>query len=291
MQQVTNNVMTETLWRGCNPSFVVTSAGVVVIDTPQLPTRAVQMRRDAEQHGLIRYVINTEHHVDHVFGNFFFRGAGELVQQARLAELSMQPSPDLDPYSYAAEAVPMNDPDGAKLLPSRAEFYDAIWNADITFGDRLTFRVGGHDFELLHTPGHTPGQTAVLCPQERVLFTGDTLFVGCQTWLMTSDVYMWLEALDQLADLDVDVVVPGHGSPTTLEHLKVQRSVLFEWVSRVADVVARGWTREEAMARLRVTPDLPVDVGQEYMMEHVQTNNVGALYDQLTCDPKPSHAT
>ena len=65
MQQVTDNVFTTTKVRGCNPSFVVTSDGVVVVDTPQLPTKAVAMRALAEDHGPIRYVINTEHHVDH----------------------------------------------------------------------------------------------------------------------------------------------------------------------------------------------------------------------------------
>ena len=66
---VTPNIYTTTKLRGCNPSFVTTSDGVVVIDTPQLPTRAVAMRAEAESHGPIRYLINTEHHVDHIFGN------------------------------------------------------------------------------------------------------------------------------------------------------------------------------------------------------------------------------
>ena len=64
MEQVTPSVFTQTKLRGCNPSFVVTSDGVVVIDTPQLPTRAVAMRTEAESHGPIRYLINTEHHVE-----------------------------------------------------------------------------------------------------------------------------------------------------------------------------------------------------------------------------------
>ena len=55
------------------------------------------------------------------------------------------------------------------------------------YGD-LTLHVGAHTFNLLWTPGHTPGQTTVHVPEERVAFTGDTLFSGCQTWLMTSDV-------------------------------------------------------------------------------------------------------
>ena len=43
-EQVTANVYTNTRLRGCNPNFVTTADGVVVIDTPQLPTKAVAMR-------------------------------------------------------------------------------------------------------------------------------------------------------------------------------------------------------------------------------------------------------
>ena len=55
LERVTPNIYTTTKLRGCNPSFVTTSDGVVVIDTPQLPTRAVAMRAEAESHGPIRY--------------------------------------------------------------------------------------------------------------------------------------------------------------------------------------------------------------------------------------------
>ena len=44
MEQVTSRIFAETKVRGCNPCFVKTSKGPVVIDTPQLPTKAVAMR-------------------------------------------------------------------------------------------------------------------------------------------------------------------------------------------------------------------------------------------------------
>ena len=96
MEQVTPNIFTNTKLRGCNPSFVTTSAGVVVIDTPQLPTRAVAMRKEAETHGPIRYLINTENHVDHIFGNWWFRGAGEVVNHRALYDIFMDSNASLD---------------------------------------------------------------------------------------------------------------------------------------------------------------------------------------------------
>lgn len=282
MERVTPRVFTTTRLRGCNPSFVATSEGVVVIDTPQLPTRAVAMRREAEGHGPIRYLINTEHHVDHIFGNYFFKGAGTVVEHRGLFDNFMVPTPDLDPYAYALEAIPTDDPEAAGIVPDRETYYADPNKGTVVFTGDLTLRVGDHTFNLLYTPGHTPGQVAVHVPEERVVFTGDTIFCECQTWLMTSNVDQWLESLERIRQLDVDILVPGHGPVTTLRYIETQRSVLLDWKAAVAAAVAKGWTREETIARVRFDERYPVDVGQGYMMDHIQTLNAASLWDKLT---------
>jgi cyclase len=282
VEQVTENVFTTTKIRGCNPSFVVTSAGVVVVDTPQLPTKAVEMRREAESRGAICYVINTEHHVDHIFGNFYFKGAGTVVQHQGVYDNFMVATPDLDPFNYAAEAVPTDDPDGAALFPDRDEYYTDPNSGELVFKADLDLRLGGHTLHLIHTPGHTPGQVAVYVPRERVVFTGDTVFSECQTWLMTSDVNQWLASLDVVAGLDVDHIVPGHGPVTTKKYLATQRAVLLDWLSAVATAVAKGWSREETISRVNFAERYPVDVGQAYMMDHIQTLNAASLWDKMT---------
>ena len=282
MERVTPHVFTTTRLRGCNPSFVTTSQGVVVIDTPQLPTRAVAMRREAESHGPIRYLINTEHHVDHIFGNYFFNGAGTVVEHRGLFDNFMVPTPDLDPYAYALEAIPTDDPEAASIIPDRETYYADPNKGTVVFTGDLTLRVGDHTFNLLYTPGHTPGQVAVHVPEERVVFTGDTIFCECQTWLMTSNVDQWLESLERIRQLDVDILVPGHGPVTTLKYIETQRSVLLDWKAAVAAAVAKGWSRDETVARVRFDERYPVDVGQGYMMDHIQTLNAASLWDKLT---------
>ena len=282
MEQVTPSVFTNTKLRGCNPSYVVTSDGVVVIDTPQLPTRAVAMRKEAEAHGSIRYLINTEHHVDHIFGNYFFKGAGAVVEHQGVYDNFMVVTPDLDPYEYAREAIPTDDPDGTAIYPERAEYYANPNKGTIVFTGDLTLRVGATTFQLLHTPGHTPGQIAVYVPEERVVFTGDTVFCECQTWLMTSNVNQWIDALDRIGALDVDHVVPGHGPVTTLAYLHTPRANLLDWKAAVADAVAKGWSREETIARVNFAERYPVDIGQGYMMSHIQTLNAASLWDKFT---------
>jgi len=282
MENVTPNVFTTTKLRGCNPSFVTTSDGVVVIDTPQLPTKAVEMRKLAEAHGPIRYLINTEHHVDHIFGNYWFKGAGAVVEHQGVYDNFMVVTPDLDPYAYALEAIPADDPDGAGTTPDRDTYFADPNKGTIVFTGDLTLKVGDHTFHLLHTPGHTPGQIAVYVPEERAVFTGDTIFSECATWLMTSDVDQWVVALDRIRALDVDRVIPGHGPVTTREYLYTQRAMLLEWKTAVAVAIAKGWSREETVARVSFAERYPVDIGQGYMMDYIQTLNAGTLYDKLT---------
>ncbi len=291
MQHVTGRVFTDTTLRGCNPNYVVTSDGVVVIDTPQLPTRAVAMRAEAESHGPIRYVINTEHHVDHIFGNYYFKGAGTVVNHRALWERFMVVFPELDPFAYAYESIPGDNPKGTDLdgpeavalWPDRDEYYRHPNKGTIVFTGDLTLHVGDRTFQLLHTPGHTPGQLAVYVPEEGVVFTGDTVFSGCQTWLMTSNVAQWIDALERIRSLDVEMIVPGHGPVVGKQYLDVQRSHLMEWKTAVATAIAKGWSREETVARVDFSETFgPVDIGQGYMMGYIQTLNAGSLYDKLT---------
>ena len=215
------------------------------------------MRQEAESHGPIRYLINTENHVDHIFGNYWFRGAGEIVNHKALWDIFMDPKAALDPFDYALEAIPSDDPEGAALLPDRDAYYADLPRGTVVFTGDLTLKVGDHTIHCLWTPGHTPGQLAVHVPEERVVFTGDTIFSGCQTWLMTSNVDQWIEALERIRALpDVDHLVPGHGPVVTLDYVNTQRQVLLQWKGAVAEAVAKGWTREETIERVRFDDDV-----------------------------------
>jgi len=70
------------------------------------------------------------------------------------------------------------------------------------------------DFEVIPTPGHTPGATAYLWDsgQHRFLFTGDTIYLGEGGWvaavLESSDRGTYIESLELIRELDFDVLVP-----------------------------------------------------------------------------------
>jgi cyclase len=78
-------------------------------------------------------------------------------------------------------------------------------------------------------------------------------------------------------------VIPGHGPVQPIEYVQTQRAVLMTWKAAVADAVAKGWSRDETIARVRFDEAFgPVDVGQGYMMDHIQNNNAGSLWDKLS---------
>lgn len=282
MERVTDNVFAETKIRGCNPGYVVTNEGVIVIDTPQLPTRALGMLREIEEKGPIRYLINTEHHVDHIFGNYFFRGKGIVVSHEEVHKEFMRVTHQINPLAYAREAIPTDDPEGAAFFPDEKTYYADPNKPTVTFRGDLTIRLGRHTFKLISTPGHTKGQIAVFIPEEKVVFTGDTIFNNCQTWMHEADPDEWLKSLKYLESLDVAFIVPGHGPVCTKKYISVQSAFIREWVTAVALGISKGWSKEECIQRISFLDRFPVDIGQEFMGPKVQEMNVTALYDYLT---------
>lgn len=91
--------------------------------------------------------------------------------------------------------------------------------------------VGELKFHVIHTPGHTPGGVCFYCPEQKVLFSGDTLFKGTIGNLSFSTArpnQMW-PSLAKLASLPPDTkVFPGHGEATTIGHEK--------WLGRAEEI-------------------------------------------------------
>jgi hydroxyacylglutathione hydrolase len=85
-------------------------------------------------------------------------------------------------------------------------------------GDSLT--LGGAEFQILETPGHTQGSISLLIPAENKLIAGDTLFLDSigRTDLPGGNPRQILQSIhDKLLPLDDQVIViPGHGPNTTI---------------------------------------------------------------------------
>ena len=90
-------------------------------------------------------------------------------------------------------------------------------------------RLGDHEIQVLHTPGHSPG--SVTLKVEDVLFTGDTLFAGScgRTDLRGGSYEQIMQSLKRLGELKGDFhVCPGHEATSTLERERRSNPFLME---------------------------------------------------------------
>lgn len=91
----------------------------------------------------------------------------------------------------------------------------------LTDGQKITD--GGLTYEVLHTPGHSPGCACFYFAAEDVLFTGDTLFAGSvgRTDLPGGNSRTLARSLARLATLpDSTLLYPGHGPDSTMAQEK-----------------------------------------------------------------------
>jgi glyoxylase-like metal-dependent hydrolase (beta-lactamase superfamily II) len=84
-------------------------------------------------------------------------------------------------------------------------------------GERLT--VGDRTWEVVHTPGHSPGHICLWNAADRLLCSGDHLLqlvsppVTFERGFETDPMGSYLESLDRVATLGPELVLPGHGPP------------------------------------------------------------------------------
>lgn len=281
MEQLTKNVYTETKIRGCNPSIVFTKEGSVFIDTAQWITPLLQMRKFALDRGPIKYLINTESHIDHIFGNHWFTDECPVIGHEKILDTfwKIPPANKMTTYEYSLDIIKNQDPEGLKFMPSADDYI--VNPPSITFNDRMSLRLGDHTFALYYTPGHSDANISVFVPEERVVFVGDTVFSDCQIWLHSCDPDALFDSLNFLSTLDADYIVPGHGPVINKEGLIEQIAFLHEWFAAVANGIAKGWDKEECVENISFATKCPVDIGQEDAMDYIQTSNVRVVYDYL----------
>jgi glyoxylase-like metal-dependent hydrolase (beta-lactamase superfamily II) len=94
-----------------------------------------------------------------------------------------------------------------------------------------TLNIGRNEFEILLTPGHSPGSICIHWSREKMLFCGDLVFMRSvgRADLPGGNVKELKRSLERISQLHVDVIVPGHG-PAIVGEEEVQAN--FEFVNK-----------------------------------------------------------
>jgi glyoxylase-like metal-dependent hydrolase (beta-lactamase superfamily II) len=192
-----------------NLGLVVTPAGALLIDSGASFQGARQIHEAVR--GVtaqpVRWVINTGSQDHRWLGNDYFRtqGAELIAHAAAEADLRERGNDQLQ----ALRAVLGTKADGTvPVLPTRW-----LQRSD----ERL--ELGGVAIELKHRGGaHTPGDLLVWLPAQRVLFSGDTVYVDRLLGVLpVSRSKAWLETFGAIEALNPERIVPGHGRVCTLD--------------------------------------------------------------------------
>ena len=186
-----------------NAGFVVTPAGVVVVDalgSPALATELVaQIRKITDKP--VTHVIVTHYHADHIYGLQAFKALGaRIIAHGAAREYLNSDTARLRLEASREELAPWVN-DDTRLV-----------EADEWLAADKTLVVGGTEFRIkIVGPSHTPEDLVVYLPKEKVLFAGDLVFRSRIPDVGKADSQHWIAALKTLLTFDASVIVPGHG--------------------------------------------------------------------------------
>ena len=203
----------------CNNGWVDLGDDLLLIDA-NMPGRAdaflTEVRKTSNKP--IRFLVNTHHHGDHIYGNrpIYERTGATIVSCSEMIE-------ELRRYETGTfGGAPGRWEQVAKLRPDVAA--TPILCPKLTYERRLVIEGSARRVELLHlTWGHTRGDTAVWLPEEKVLFTGDLVANGPFNIVRDGEMRQWPEFLERLEALRPKIVCPGHGEHAGADLLRRQR--------------------------------------------------------------------
>jgi glyoxylase-like metal-dependent hydrolase (beta-lactamase superfamily II) len=186
-----------------NAGFVVTPAGVVVIDalgTPSLGAMLLKHIRSVTAQPIVK-VITTHYHADHIYGLQVFKELGAEI------------------IAPAGANTYLTSPNAAERLEERRFSLDP-WVNDRTYlvtpnvllTQSTEYELDGVKLVVTLVGGaHSDGDLTVYVEPDRVLFSGDIIFEGRVAYLGDADTKHWLEVLQKMETAQLVALIPGHG--------------------------------------------------------------------------------
>ena len=178
----------------CN-TYVIRGSSGIIID-PGSAQFLPELMRDLDKDGInpkdIDLIVNTHLHGDHCWAN-------EAFKEFSGARINIHP---LQKDFYDVTVIETSGFFGLQHVDFEED--------DCLDSNRLS--AGGMEFELIHSPGHSPDSICFYCPKDRILICGDVIFnenTG-RVDLPGGSANELTESIERLSQLGIEYLLPGH---------------------------------------------------------------------------------
>lgn len=209
-------------------------------------------------------VINTHADGDHCWGNQLFKDRHIVASQACIDQMHHYHPRSLHALKHAGRVLQYLPVCGihhfGQYMHRMFEPYD-FRGIQITvpqqgFSSQRVLRVNGVELVLIEMgPAHTDGDLIVHVPERRVAYCGDLLFVGVTPVMWAGPVGALTTGLHSLKQMDVDVLVPGHGPLATRQDVQTVIDYWHCMQDQVRACFLRGMTPMEAATSILLGAD------------------------------------
>jgi glyoxylase-like metal-dependent hydrolase (beta-lactamase superfamily II) len=291
-------------WGESNAALITGRGSSLLVDTLwDLPRTRIMLDAFHPQidGAPIEHLVNTHGDGDHWFGNQLV-GAGQVIstkpamhQMKRhgpadmkklhkvirlFRTLSFLPLPHRSDWRVAATYL-----DGMVRPFDFSKIRPVLPNT--TFTGKLQVDVGGRPVQLIEVgPAHTMGDLVVFLPEDRILMSGDIVFLGCTPVAWEGSARNWIRACQRLLDLPVDRVVPGHGPLTDLAGIDAVRKYWQFLRAAVKQHFDHGRSWYEAALRIARSDEFQKQPFAQWDGRERIAINVHIIYRKLLSRPR-----
>lgn len=249
-----------------NTTVIIGEREVLVVDSCYMPSSArediAQIRQWTDKP--VRYLLNTHWHYDHTMGNGVYAEAFPGLSIIAQAETRKQ----IEGYNpgwfarfprrveiFRQRLESGKDTSGraltetekrefekaiAGVAPVQAEFSKLVDRfPNVTFMSEMTVNVGNREVQIKHLGrGNTAGDTIVYLPKEKILIAGDLLDHPVP-YLGGGYPSELVRTLKQMATIDAQTFVPGHGEVLRGDYARAYLNQVIEFVQLIVAGVSR----------------------------------------------------
>jgi glyoxylase-like metal-dependent hydrolase (beta-lactamase superfamily II) len=259
------------LYAEVGAAVIATPEGAVVVDTAPFPQEAREIREFALRRCRrgIRYVINTHHHADHIYGSYLFPEA-ELIAHRRCRQILLQ---------FGEESLAR----AQEQTPALASVQLRI--PQLVFETEMLLRLGEKTIHLMHAPGHSQDGIIVHVREDKVLVASDV--VTPVPLIVRGDREALVESLELIKTLNLENVIQGHGGVLLRGEIEETVDSNIDYLAclerQVQKLVEEGAPRSDSRKiEIESCGKSRIPIGG--LVQRLHQANAESLYDELQAE-------